>query len=293
MTIRVLIADDQALIRAGLVALFTAAPGFEVVGEAADGEQAVAAAARTSPDVILMDIRMPVLDGIAATRRILANHRTAAQRETEQRDAGRPETGQHDTGHRRTGRRKTDQRETDQRETDHRAADRPDADQSDADQRDAGHREDAPRVIVLTTFDLPEYVYTALGEGASGFLVKDTPPERIISAVRTIAAGDILVAPHITHRLIETYAQHHRATAIGAPQLEALTARETEVLRLVGNGLTNGQIAQRLVLSEATVKTHVKRMMGKLGLSSRAQAVVVAYESGLIVPTAANLDRPR
>ena len=219
MTVRVLVADDQALIRAGLVALFTAAPGFEVVGEAADGAQAVALTAATSPDVVLMDIRMPVLDGIAATRRILA-------------DSG----------------------------------------------------EDPPRVVVLTTFDLPEYVYTALGEGASGFLVKDTPPERIISAVRTVAAGDILIAPHITHRLIETYAQHHRATSVGAPQLARLTARETEVLRLVGNGLTNAQIAQRLVLSEATVKTHVKRMMGKLALSSRAQAVVVAYETGLIVP---------
>jgi DNA-binding NarL/FixJ family response regulator len=241
VTIRVLIADDQALIRAGLVALFTAAPGFEVVGEAVDGEQAVALAARTSPDVILMDIRMPVLDGIAATRLILAAHREPA-------------------------------------------ASDPAATGTDTD------RADPPRIVVLTTFDLPEYVYTALGEGASGFLVKDTPPERIISAVRTIAAGDILVAPHITHRLIETYAQHHRATAIGAPQLQTLTARETEVLRLVGNGLTNGQIAQRLVLSEATVKTHVKRTMGKLGLSSRAQAVVVAYESGLIVP---NRDRAR
>jgi DNA-binding NarL/FixJ family response regulator len=219
MTIRVLVADDQALIRAGLVALFNAAPGFEVVGEAADGAQAVTRAAETAPDVILMDIRMPVLDGIAATRRILA----------------------------------------------------------------AG--DDPPKIIVLTTFDLPEYVYTALGEGASGFLLKDTPPERIISAVGTIAAGDILIAPRITHRLIETYAQQHRATAVAEPQLAALTARETEVLRLVGNGLTNGQIAQRLVLSEATVKTHVKRMMGKLGLSSRAQAVVVAYETGLIVPT--------
>ncbi|MFT7838733.1 response regulator transcription factor [Saccharothrix sp. BKS2] len=217
--IRVLVADDQALIRAGLVALFTAAPGFEVVGEAADGGQAVALAARTAPDVVLMDVRMPVLDGIEATRRILAA---------------------------------------------------------------AG--EDPPRVVVLTTFDLPEYVYTALGEGAAGFLVKDTPPERILSAVRTIAAGDILIAPHITHQLIETYARHHRTPAAAVPGLDVLTARETEVLRLVGNGLTNAQIAQRLVLSEATVKTHVKRTMGKLGLSSRAQAVVVAYESGLIVP---------
>ncbi|MFD7655747.1 response regulator [Actinosynnema sp. NPDC059797] len=217
--IRVLVADDQALIRAGLVALFTAAPGFEVVGEAEDGERAVALAASTAPDVVLMDIRMPVLDGISATRRILAA---------------------------------------------------------------AGG--DPPRVVVLTTFDLPEYVYTALGEGAAGFLVKDTPPERILSAVRTVAAGDILIAPHITHQLIETYARHHRTAAVDVPALDALTARETEVLRLVGNGLTNGQIAQRLVLSEATVKTHVKRAMGKLGLSSRAQAVVVAYESGLVVP---------
>jgi len=220
MTVRVLVADDQVLIRAGLVSLFTAAPGLEVVGEAADGEQAVALAVATDPDVILMDIRMPVLDGIGATRQILAA----------------------------------------------RGGDR-------------------PRVIMLTTFDLDEYVFTALSEGAAGFLLKDTPPARIISAIHTIAAGDILIAPRITHRLIETYAKHHRSAASAHPRLTDLTAREAEVLRLVGNGLSNSQIAQRLFLSEATIKTHVKHLMAKLRLTSRAQAVVVAYESGLIVPT--------
>ncbi|MFI5776765.1 response regulator [Nocardia sp. NPDC051570] len=221
MTIRVLIADDQALIRAGLVALFTAAPGFDVAGEAADGRRAVELAATVEPDVILMDIRMPVLDGIAATRQILA----------------------------------------------------------------AG-ADDAPHVVVLTTFDLDEYVYTALGAGASGFLLKDTPPERILTAVRTIVVGDILIAPAITRRLIETFSQHHR-TAVTAPALAELTPRETEVLRLIGNGLTNAQIAQRLVLSESTVKTHAKRIMSKLAVTSRAQAVVVAYESGLIIANGA------
>jgi DNA-binding NarL/FixJ family response regulator len=220
MTIRVLVADDQALIRAGLVALFHAAPGLDVAGEAADGAQAVELAARTMPDVILMDIRMPILDGIAATRRILA------------------EPGEH-----------------------------------------------RPHVVVLTTFDLDEYVYNALGAGASGFLLKDTPPQRIIAAVRTVAAGDMLIAPRITHRLIEAYADRHRTSAAAVELLSELTARETDVLRLVGHGLSNGQIAERLVLSEATVKTHVKRVMAKLGLSSRAQAVVVAYESGVVAPS--------
>jgi DNA-binding NarL/FixJ family response regulator len=223
--IRILVVDDQALIRGGLVALFTAAPGLEVVGEAADGAEAVRLAVETRPDVILMDIRMPVLDGIVATRRILA----------------------------------------------------------------AG--EDRPRIIVLTTFDLDEYVYTALGEGASGFLLKDTPPDRIISAVHTVAAGDILITPRITHRLVEAYAQHHRTAAAANAHLSGLTPRETEILRLVGTGLTNAQIAQRLVLSEATVKTHVKHLMAKLHLSSRAQAVVVAYETGLVQPASSRLPR--
>ncbi|QYN31952.1 response regulator transcription factor [Pseudonocardia sp. DSM 110487] len=221
--IRILVVDDQALIRGGLVALLSAAPGLDVVGEAADGAEAVRLAAETRPDVILMDIRMPVLDGIVATRRILA----------------------------------------------------------------AG--EDRPRIIVLTTFDVDEYVYTALGEGASGFLLKDTPPDRIISAVHTVAAGDILITPRITHRLVEAYAQHHRTAAAATAHLSGLTPRETEILRLVGTGLTNAQIAQRLVLSEATVKTHVKHLMAKLQLSSRAQAVVVAYETGLVQPASSRL----
>jgi DNA-binding NarL/FixJ family response regulator len=140
-------------------------------------------------------------------------------------------------------------------------------------------------LVVLTTFDVDEYVHTALSEDASGFLLKDTPPDRIIAAVHTVAAGDMLIAPRITRRLIETYARHHRTTAVAGPRLGVLTARETEVLRLVGSGLSNTEIARRLVLSEATVKTHVKRTMGKLHLTSRAQAVVVAYETGLVVPT--------
>jgi DNA-binding NarL/FixJ family response regulator len=218
VTLRVLVADDQELLRTGLVALLNAAPGIEVVGEAADGARAVELAAELRPDVVVMDVRMPVLDGIAATRQILS-----------------------------------------------------------------ASGEDAPRVMVLTTFDLPEYVYTALSEGAAGFLLKDTPPDRIVAAVRTIASGDILIAPRITRELVESYAQHHRSVARGH-KLDSLTNRETEVLRLVGAGLANGVIAQRLMLSEATVKTHIKRLMGKLGLTSRAQAVVVAYETGLVTP---------
>ncbi|WP_324789899.1 response regulator transcription factor [Streptomyces sp. H51] len=222
--IRVLVVDDQFLVRSGLVALLRAAPGMEVAGEAADGAEAVALAAKTRPDVVLMDIRMPGTNGIEATRRILA-------------EASDP----------------------------------------------------APRVLVLTTFDLDDYVYGALRAGASGFLLKDAGPERLLAAVAAVHGGDALFAPAVTRRLVEAFTR----TADGppgaaAPGLAALTAREQEVLRLVARGLTNGEAADRLFISEATVKTHLNRTMTKLGLASRAQAVVVAYETGLVTPGSAS-----
>ncbi|MBW6435799.1 response regulator transcription factor [Actinoplanes hulinensis] len=214
----VLVVDDQVLIRAGLAALIDAAEDLHVVGQAANGQEAVAAAAAMRPDVILMDIRMPGLNGVAATERIL----------------------------------------------------------STADPN-------PPRIIILTTFDLDEYVYAALRAGASGFLLKDTPPERLIAAIQLIAVGDLLYAPTVIRRLIQAYA--HKPQPGSAPVgLDVLTAREVEVLRLAGRGLSNTDIAVRLTVSEATVKTHLNRVMTKLDLSSRAQAVVVAYESGLITP---------
>lgn len=215
----VLVVDDQVLIRAGLAALLGAAPGLSVVGEAGDGREAVELCARERPDVVLMDIRMPEMDGVAATRHLLAP--------------------------------------------------------------DSPHR---PSVLMLTTFDLDEYVYAALSAGASGFLLKDTPPHRLIAAIGTVAAGDHLLTPSITRRLIAAYAPPADPQAAPPPQLAELTGRENEVLRLVAQGLANTDIAGRLHVTEATVKTHLNRTMGKLGLSSRAQAVVVAYESGLVVP---------
>jgi DNA-binding NarL/FixJ family response regulator len=217
--IKVLVVDDQVLIRAGLAALLRAAPGVQVVGEAASGEEAVALARESAPDVVLMDIRMPGVNGIEATERILA-------------DAG---------------------------------------DQS-------------PRVLILTTFDLDEYVYEALRAGASGFLLKDTPPERLITAISTVAAGDMLFAPTVTRRLIDAYAPRLTTEADRSAELAALTVREREVLLLVGSGMSNTDIAGQLVISEATVKTHLNRTMSKLGLVSRVQAVVLAYEVGLITP---------
>jgi DNA-binding NarL/FixJ family response regulator len=215
--ITVLVVDDQFLIRAGLVGLLRAAPGMEVVGEAGSGEEAVALAAETAPQVILMDVRMPGLNGIDATERILA-----------------------------------------------RAAEPP------------------PRVLMLTTFDLDEYVYGALRVGASGFLLKDAGPERLFAAVNAVARGDALFAPSVTRRLVEAYAR--QISDERPADLDALTARELEVLKLTARGLSNAEIAERLCIGEATVKTHLNRTMAKLDLGSRAQAVVLAYESGLVVP---------
>ncbi|MEU9453386.1 response regulator transcription factor [Streptomyces sp. NPDC048277] len=214
---RVLIADDQTLIRTGFRLILTAR-GLDVVGEAADGAEAVAAARGLKPDVVLMDIRMPAMDGLAATRRILAESPGC-------------------------------------------------------------------RVLMLTTFDLDRYVYEALAIGASGFLLKDVTPEHLAAAVRLVGTGDALLAPQITRRLVERYAATAERTAETVPaDLTALTPREREVLTLMGRGLSNTELAAALTLSEATVKSHVARIFAKLGLRDRAQAVVVAYETGLVRP---------
>jgi DNA-binding NarL/FixJ family response regulator len=218
--VRILVVDDQEVVRAGFAMLLATQPDFQVVASAADGAEAVQACRRHRPDVVLMDVRMPVMDGIEATRRILAEAASGAR----------------------------------------------------------------PRVLVLTTFDLDEHVYDALGAGASGFLLKAVTADRLFDAVRVVAAGEALLAPAITRRLITEFARL-RPRAPGRPAaLETLTPRETEVLRLVAEGLSNTEIARRLVVSEETVKTHVRRVLAKLGLRDRTQAVVAAYESGLVVP---------
>jgi len=216
MSVRVVVVDDQALVRAGFRMILDAEDDLEVVAEAADGEEAVTAVRRCRPDVVLMDVRMPRMDGLEATRRIL--------------ESGAP-----------------------------------------------------CRVIVLTTFDLDEYVYAALRAGASGFLLKDVSPERLVTAVRMVVAGDAILAPGITRRLVERFARPVVAAALPG-DLALLTGREREVLLLVARGLSNAEIAARLHLGEATVKTHVTRILSKLGLRDRVQAVVVAYESGLVRP---------
>ena len=215
---RVLIADDQALVRTGFRVMLEAQPDLEVVGEAGDGREAIEAARLLRPHVVLMDIRMPVLDGIDATRRIV---------------------------------------------------------------REGSSR----RVLILTTFDLDEYVYEALRAGASGFLLKDAGRDELIHAVRVVAAGEALLSPSITRRLIEDFANRPR-TRDRPEKLAALTPRELEVLRLIARGLTNADIAHTLVVGDATVKTHITRIFAKLSLHDRAQAVVLAYESGLVQPGA-------
>ena len=221
MSVRVLVVDDQELVRTGLRAILAAQSGIDVIGEASDGEQGVAAAARLKPDVVVMDVRMPQMDGIEATRRIVALP------------------------------------------------------------------EPAPRGLGITTFDLDESVYEALRAGASGFLLKGAPTERVVEAVRVIAAGDALISPSVTRRLIDEFARRPRPDAATPAQIEELTAREREVLELVARGRSNPEIAAELVVSAATVKTHVAHILMKLDVRDRVQAVILLYESGAIQPGSA------
>ncbi|GAA2972771.1 DNA-binding NarL/FixJ family response regulator [Microbacterium terrae] len=221
MSISVLIADDQAMVRAGFAALLDAHEGIRVVGQAADGTEAVALAARLDPDVILMDVRMPQLDGIAATRRILGDRYPAAH---------------------------------------------------------------VPRILMLTTFDIDDYVYDALQAGASGFLLKDALPEELVHAVRVIAAGEALLSPSITRKMIAQFAAQKPRPARSAAVLAELTDREREVLVLLGKGLSNSEIGSTLFIAEQTVKTHVGKVLAKIGARDRVQAVIFAYDSGLAEP---------
>jgi DNA-binding NarL/FixJ family response regulator len=214
--IRIVIADDQRLVRAGFAVILNSEPGISVVGEANDGAEAVALAAELAPDVVLLDIQMPVMDGLAAARRILAT--------------------------------------------------------------------EGPRVLMLSTFGTDDYVYEALRIGASGFLLKDAPADQLITAIRCVAAGDALIDPTITKRLISQFARIPRPSD-GVPEaLSTLTSRELDVMRLIARGLSNAEIASELVVEDSTVKTHVKRVLMKLGLRDRVQVVVLAYETGFVVP---------
>jgi DNA-binding NarL/FixJ family response regulator len=221
MSIRVLLVDDQALIRAGFRMILDAEEDIEVIGESADGTQAVDSVRRLKPDVVLMDIRMPEMDGIEATRLI----------------AGADGNG-------------------------------------------------APRVLMLTTFDLDEYVYDALRAGASGFLLKDVPAEQLVEGIRLVARGEALLAPTVTRRLIEEFSRTAASQRSAPASLDDLTPRELEVFKLIARGMSNAEIADELVVSETTVKTHVARVLMKLGVRDRVQAVVLAYESGVVAPGA-------
>jgi DNA-binding NarL/FixJ family response regulator len=219
MSIRVLLVDDQALIRAGFRMILEAEEDLEVVGECGDGTQAIDSVKRFSPDVVLMDIRMPEMDGIEATRRIVG-----------------------------------------------------------------GDGETAVKVLMLTTFDLDEYVYDALRAGASGFLLKDVPADQLVAGIRLVAQGDALLAPSVTRRLIEEFSRSSRGRAQRPAGLDELTPREVEVFKLLARGMSNSEIAAELIVSETTVKTHVARILMKLGVRDRVQAVVLAYESGVVAP---------
>jgi DNA-binding NarL/FixJ family response regulator len=219
MSLGILIVDDQALVRAGFRMILEAEEDMEVVGEAADGREAVDEARRVKPDVVLMDVRMPDMDGIEATARLLGNGDSTA------------------------------------------------------------------KVVMLTTFDMDEYVYDALRAGASGFLLKDVPPEQLVAGIRAVASGDALLAPSVTRRVIEEFVRRPPASVRTSPsELGELTARELEVLKLIARGLSNSEIAKELFVSDTTIKTHVAHVLMKLGLRDRVQAVVLAYESGLVEP---------
>jgi DNA-binding NarL/FixJ family response regulator len=219
MSTSVLIADDQALVRTGFRMILDSDPDLHVIAEANDGAQAVEAARRTRPDIVLMDVRMPVMDGLEATRRIVAGASPA-------------------------------------------------------------------RVLILTTYDLDEYVFDALSAGASGFLLKDVAPEQLVAGIHLIAQGESLLSPSVTRRLIESFVRDHPPAPKPPPGFDELTARELEILHLIARGLSNAEIAEQLVVSGATIKTHVGRVLDKLGLRDRVQAVVLAYETGIIRPGA-------
>lgn len=225
MSIEVLIADDQAMVRAGFAALLDAHDGIRVTGQAADGAEAVSLSARLQPDVILMDVRMPELDGIQATRRILGHSYPAAR---------------------------------------------------------------VPRILMLTTLDIDDYVYDALQAGASGFLLKDALPEELVQAVRVIAAGDALLSPRVTRRMIEHFTTRRPRAPRAAASLHDLTDREREVLTLIGRGRSNAEIGAELFIAEQTVKTHVGKVFAKLALRDRVQAVILAYDAGLVEPAGHN-----